>query len=157
MRLFSRAAIVFALIGAVISISSQANASATGCDNRQLDEQVADPNAISREITFPYGYLCHLIHTNGKLIEEQKAAYTASAGIYAPLVDNICNWKIDFVYYDTNGDEYMRDEGDIVSDCKQGVSRKVADVRELPKYGTTCAELIVDGEKKFTQCHILRD
>jgi hypothetical protein len=153
MKFFSSIAIAFALIGAVIFMSNQANASATGCDNRQYSDEAADPHAISVDIKFPYGYLCHMVHTRGKEIKEQEAAYTESAGIYAPLVKDICNWRIDFVYYDTNGEEYLRDEGQTVSDCKAGAKRKAENDRKLPHFGTTCAELIIEGERKYSQCY----
>jgi hypothetical protein len=150
MRLFARLAIALAFIGTVISMPSEANAAEIGCDNRQ-DGSGADPNAISAEIRLPYGYLCHAVQRRGKEITEQRAAYTSSAGIYAPLVNNICNWRIDFVYYDTNGDEYTREEGETVSNCKQGASRAIEKSRTLPQYGMTCAQLIFDGEPRLTQ------
>lgn len=146
-------AVALTFVAAVAATPNQATASATGCDNRQITSADADPHAISTDITFPYGYLCHMVHTRGKEIKEQEAAYTSSAGIYAPLVKDICNWRIDFVYYDTNGDEYRRDEGETVGDCKVGASRKAEKDRKLPHFGTTCAELIIEGERKFTQCH----
>ena len=150
-------AIAFTLIGAVIINSNQANASATGCDNRQILDKAADPNAISAEISLPYGYLCHLVHNNGKEIKEERAAYASSAGIYSPLVDNICNWRIDFVYYDKKGEEYMRDKGETVSDCKIGASRAIEKSKTLPEYGIACAELYIEDERRFTQCHTITE
>lgn len=157
MRFLYIAAVAFTMIGAVVTTPTDALASATGCDNKQYFDDTASPNAISAEIKLPYGYLCHLIHTNGKEISEQKAAYTSKVGIYSPLVANICNWRIDFVYYDTKGKEYMRDKGSTESDCKKGVSRKVADIRKLSHYGTTCAELYIDGHARMTQCHTINE
>ncbi|MGF1619950.1 MAG: hypothetical protein ACFCUR_04980 [Rhodomicrobiaceae bacterium] len=156
MGLFSRLAIAFTFIGSVVAMPIGANAAEIGCDNRQ-DGSGADPNAISAEITLPYGYLCHAVQRKGKEIKEQRAAYTLNAGIYAPLVDNICNWRIDFVYYDTNGDEYIREKGDTVSNCKQGASRAIEKSKTLPQYGATCAQLIVDGEPRLTQCQSINE
>ena len=153
MKLFASIAVAFAFAGAVAIMSSQANASATGCDNRDHSDQNVDPHAISVDIKAPYGYLCHMVHNRGKEIKEQEAAYTEKAGIYAPLVKDICNWRIDFVFYDTNGDEYLRDEGETVRDCNAGAKRTAQNDRMLPHFGTTCAELIIDGERKFSQCH----
>jgi hypothetical protein len=157
MRILLSVSIVFTFIGIFISTSSEVNASGTGCDNRQYFGETIDPKAISAEIRLPYGYLCHSVYTKGKEIKEQKAAYTSSAGIYAPLVDDICNWRIDFVYYDTNGDEYMRDKGETVSDCKVGASRNIEQSRKLPQYGTACAILMIEGEPRLTQCHAISE
>ena len=153
MRFFLNLAFVFTLIGSVITTSSDANSSALGCDNKQHSGKAFDPNAISVELSLPYGYLCYLVQTKREVITEQKAAYTSSAGIYAPLVDNICNWRIDFVYYDAQGNELKRDKGETVSDCKKGATRTIAKTMKLSEYGRTCAKLIVDGEPKLTQCH----
>jgi hypothetical protein len=157
MKFISSIGIACALAGLAALTASKANASATGCDNRQYFEENAKPNAISAEIRLPYGYLCHLIHTRGKEITEQKAAYTKSAGINGPLVKNICNWRLDFVYYDMKGNEYIRDKGETVGNCEQGASRKAPAARTLPQFGTTCAELIIDGEARLTQCHTIRE
>jgi hypothetical protein len=142
----------FAVACFVLIKSNEAYASASGCDNRQYSGEPADPKAITADIKLPFGYLCHLVHTRGKDISEQKAAYTSAAGIYSPLVADICDWRIDFVYYDTKGNEYKRDKGETVSDCK-GASRENVTLNKLPHYGTTCAELILKGETRFTQCH----
>ena len=153
MRFFSSLAIVLALMATMIVTSSQAMASAIGCDNRQTPGDDVDPNAIAVDIKEPYGYLCHSVHTNGKEIKEQRAAFTTHAGINEPRVKNICNWRIDFVYFDTEGDEYSRDKGETIGDCKKGASREIAKAVNLPDYGTTCANLFVDGELRYTQCH----
>lgn len=156
MRFFLHLATILSLGGLVVGMSGEATASGIGCDNRQHTKEIADPNAISRDIKFPYGYLCHMVHTRGKEVTEQQAAYTTNAGIYAPLVKDVCNWRIDFVYYDTKGNEYLKDKGETVSDCKQGASR-TAEARTLPDYGSTCAMLIVDGEVRLSQCHGLNE
>lgn len=157
MRWFSRLAIALTFIGTAIAMPIEANAAEIGCDNRQDFGGGVDPNAISAEIRLPYGYLCHAVQRRGKEITEQRAAYTSSAGIYAPLVDNICNWRIDFVYYDTNGDEYIREKGETVSNCKQGASRAIEKSKTLPQYGMTCANLIIDGEPRLTQCQTINE
>lgn len=157
MKYFSSLAILFACVGAMIIAPGEATASATGCDNRQLSAEPVDPHAIAVDIKAPYGYLCHLIHTNGKQIKEQKAAFTTNAGIYEPLVKDVCNWRLDFIYYDTRGEEYMTDQGETVSGCKQGASRQIAKAKTLPEYGSTCATLFVDGEPRLTQCHTINE
>ena len=107
-------------------------------------------------MTLPYGYLCHLMESRGKEISVQRAAYTSNASIFGPLVGNICNWRIDFVYYDKDAKEYMRDKGETVNNCK-GASRVIEKSKTLPQYGTTCAELFVDGKVRFTQCHAMNE
>jgi hypothetical protein len=140
------------MIGSIIITSSGATASGLGCDNSQITDAPVALNAISAEMTLPYGYLCHLMESRGKEISAQRAAYTSNASIYGPLVRDICNWRIDFVYYGTNGEEYMRDKGETVNNCK-GASRVIEKGKTLPQYGSTCAELFVDGKVRLTQCH----
>jgi hypothetical protein len=55
------------------------------------------------------------------------------------------------------GNEYIRDKGETVGNCEQGASRKAPAARTLPQFGTTCAELIIDGEARLTQCHTIRE
>lgn len=157
MRFTAGVSVIFTLLFVLCLGSLEANASATGCDNRQESDEVSDPNAISVDIKHQYGYLCHLIHTRGKQISEQKASYTESAGIYAPLIKDVCNWRIDFVYYDSKGDEYMRDEGETVTDCKKGARRDISKSKTLSEYGTTCAKLFIDGKPRLTQCHTISE
>lgn len=157
MRIFFSVAVAITMIGAM-TMPREAAASATGCDNRQhFEGSGGQPNAVSEDIKFPYGYLCHLIHSDGKEISQQKAAYTLRAGIYAPLVQKVCNWRIDFVYFDTKGKEYMRDKGEVMKDCEKGASRNIAALKKLSEYGSTCAELIVDGEVRLRQCHTITE
>jgi hypothetical protein len=151
-RFLSSLFAVLTVIGLVLANSSGAGASGLGCDNSQITDEPVSLNATSVEMTLPYGYLCHLMESRGKEISNQRAAYTSNASIYGPLVGEICNWRIDFVYYDTKGDEYMRDKGETVNNCK-GASRVAAKSKTLPQYGSTCAELFVDGKVRLTQCH----
>jgi hypothetical protein len=155
-RFLSSLSAVLTVIGSVILTSSGAGASGLGCDNSQITDEPVSFNATSVEMTLPYGYLCHLMESRGKEISNQRAAYTSNASIYGPLVGEICNWRIDFVYYDTKGDEYMRDKGETVNNCK-GASRVVAKNKTVPQYGSTCAELFVDGKVRLTQCHSMNE
>lgn len=153
MSFISNAIVSFFLIGMVVITSSEVNASAIGCDNRQNHGPATDINAVSVELKLPYGYLCHEIRTDRNDIINQKAIYTSRASINGALVEKICNWSIDFVYYDEDGKEAMRDKGKTVSNCKQGASREVEIKRKLTEYTSTCAKLIVDGDPILTQCH----
>ena len=157
MSFFSNAAIAFTLLGAVIMTSGEASASALGCDNRQDYGSSSDPNPVSADMTLPYGYLCHGVEYKGKEISEQRAAFNTSANIYGSLVKDICNWRIDFIFYDKNGDEYLRDKGKTASGCEDDVVRLVNKSRKLKSYGTTCASLIIDGESRLTQCHSITE
>ena len=156
MRFLSSLSAILTMIGSVILTSSGATASGLGCDNSQITDAPVALNATSVDLTLPYGYLCHLMESRGKEISVQRAAYTSNASIYGPLVRNICNWRIDFVYYGMDGKEYMRDEGETVNNCK-GASRVIEKGKTLPQYGTTCAELFVDSKVRLTQCHGMKE
>jgi hypothetical protein len=145
------------MVGAVVMISNEGNALDLGCDNRQYSDKPVVPNAISVDLTVPYGYLCHFLESKGKEISVQKAAYTSNATVSGPLVKGICNWRIDFVYYGPNGNEYMRDKGETVTSCDQGASRVVTKSKTLSQYGSACVELIIDGEARLTQCHTMKE
>ena len=144
------------MAGAVALSPSEGNAY-VACDTHQLSSKPIAPNAISADLIVPFGYLCHFLEAHGKEISEQKAAYTSNGTVSGPLVKGICNWSIDFVYYDAKGKEYMRDKGETIKGCKQGVSRAVAKSKTLPQFGSSCVELITDGEVRLVQCHAVKD
>jgi hypothetical protein len=143
-------------VAAIVMGSSQGNAH-IGCDTHQLSSKPMAPNAISVDLVIPFGYLCHLLEVYRKEISVQKAGYTSNATVSNSLVKGICNWRIDFVYYDLKGKEYMRDKGETVKGCDQGPYREIAKGKTLPQSGSSCVELITDGEVRLVQCHTLRD
>jgi hypothetical protein len=144
------------MVGAMVIGSSEGNAY-IGCDTNQLSNKPIDRNAISVDLVIPFGYLCHFLEVYRKEISIQKAGYTSNATVSNSLVKGICNWRIDFVYYDMQGKEYMRDKGETVKGCDQGAYREIAKSKTLPQSGSSCAELITEGEVRLVQCHTLRD
>lgn len=90
------------------------------------------------------GSMTHEIRGEGLNVETQAAVFTA--------VTPVCNWQIDFAYYDIAGNEYARDGGRLVSDCTLSGSEVgvgPADVR----IGTSCAILHMSGAEISRQCH----
>ena len=144
------------MAGAAVISPSEANAF-VACDTHQIRSKPMAPGAISVDLIIPFGYLCHHFEARGKEIIMQKAAYASTTSVTGSLVRGICNWRIDFVYYDTKGKEYMRDKGETVKGCKQGASRAIAEGRTLAQFGSSCVELITDGEVRLTQCRAVKD
>ena len=155
-RFSSGISILLMMAGMVAMSSSEGNAY-IACEIHQLRSKPIARNAVSVDLIIPFGYLCHHFEARKKEIVIQKAAYTSNATVSGPLVKGICNWRIDFVYYDTKGNEYMRDKGEIVKGCNQGAFRALAKSRTLPQFGSTCVELITDGEVRLTQCRAVSD
>lgn len=144
------------MVGAIVVSSSEGNAH-MGCDTHQLSSKPVAPNAISVDLVIPFGYLCYFLEVYRKEISIQKAAYTSNATVSNALVKGICNWSIDFVYYDLKGKEYLRDKGETVKGCEQGAYRETSKNKTLPQPGSSCAELITDGEVRLVHCHSLKE
>lgn len=132
--------------------SSEGNAY-LACDNQQYSSKPIKANAISVDLVVPYGYLCHFLEVKGQEISIQKAAYTSNASVSGPLVKDICNWRMDFVYYTKDGKEYARDKGETVKGCDLGASRAQPKGKALAQTRTACVELFIDGELRLAQCH----
>jgi len=155
-RFSSNISMLLMIAGAIVISSSEGNAY-VDCDTHQLSSKPMAQNAVSVDLIIPFGYLCHLLESKGKEISIQKAAYTSNATVSNFFVKGICNWRMDFVYYDTKGNEYMRDKGETVKGCDQGASREIAKSKTLPQSGSSCVELITDGEVRLVQCHTMMD
>jgi hypothetical protein len=155
-RFSSNISLLLMMAGAVVTSSSAANAY-IACDTQQFSSKPINPKAISVDLVVPFGYLCHSLEVEGKEISVQKAAYTSNATVAGPLVKGICNWRIDFVYYDSKRKETMRDKGETVKGCNQGASRAIAKSKPLAQLGSSCVELIIDGEIRLAQCHTIID
>lgn len=105
------------------------------------------------ELTAPQGYLCHDIDGSGKFIDREAASYGPFPTIYSLLKSHLCNWRIDFVYRNTQGTEYRRDSGATHTNCSFDISRTVTKDKTLRYYGTACAQLYVNGVLRGKQCH----
>jgi uncharacterized membrane protein len=138
-----------AISGAAIATSSDANASAAGCQR----SHGFGFSFKGQNLRVPKGFLCHLIKGKKRKITYETAAYTASPTVYGALTGKICNWRIDFVYYDTKGKVYRTDKGPTKIYCSHGAKRIVRARKNLKKDGKACARLVVGGRAKVMQCH----
>jgi hypothetical protein len=155
-RFTSNIYILLTMIGTLVMSSSEGNA-VISCDTFQISQKPVKANAVSADLAIPFGFLCHSLEAKGKEISAQKAAYSSNGTVVGPLVIGICNWSIDFVYYDTKGKEYMRDKGETVAGCDKGPTRAIANGKKLYQPGSACVQLITDGEVRLTQCHAMKD
>lgn len=155
-RVFSNISTLLMIIVALAASSNEVNAY-IDCDTYQISKKPIAPNAISTDLVIPFGFLCHSLEAKGKEVSTQKAAYSSNGTVVGPLVSGVCNWRIDFVYYDAKGKEYLRDKGETVRGCGQGASRAIAKSKTLPQSGSSCVQLITDGEVRLTQCHTVSD
>lgn len=66
----------------------------------------------------------------------------------------LCNWKIDFVFRNAEGDEYFRSPGDINNTCVNLAYRRYSPVLggKQWEYGRTCAEAFTNGEFVTRAC-----
>jgi hypothetical protein len=101
----------------------------------------------------PKGYLCHRIEGDGRTVTKEAASYGAAPSLYGVLTGKVCNWRIDFVYYNTSGTNYRTDYGAVHTTCDYTVSRTVTADKTLAYFGKACARLVVNGTTRVTQCH----
>lgn len=102
-------------------------------------------------VPVPAGVLRHLIIGDGNNIESENAGFSTSFG---PL----CNWKIDYVYFDVNNVERRRIKGPVHSSCNFRVSDNPQTVYpgKVP-YGKACVSLYSSGEYITRQCHFITE
>ena len=145
-------ALLVALVAAITCLSTTsapAHATALGCD-------YSGGFGFSYQgvtLKAPKGFLCHYIEGNGRTVTKEAASYSANASLYGALTGRVCNWRIDFVYYDTSGRNYRTDYGPLTTSCSYSVSRTVTADKTLAYYGKACARLVVNGTTRVTQCH----
>jgi len=94
----------------------------------------------------PNGKFEHKITGSGLRIDRDHARFDA--------IGTVCRWRIDFLYYDTNGSRYYTSYGPLHTGCNVwGNSRDISVT--LPKEGLACAKLISYGKPvpRAKQCH----
>lgn len=98
------------------------------------------------DVHVPGGQLFHSIKGGGRHIEWQGADFITAG--------NICNWRIDFLYYDMNGRRDDTSYGPTHYQCNRVGIRKDTINRDV-RYGTACAKLLVNGTPVpgAKQCH----
>lgn len=96
------------------------------------------------DFCMPGGSLYHKIVGTGLHVSEQRAGFSAYG--------NVCNWRIDFNYYDVPGTLYRRYQGPTNYNCKIAGSRLIYP-NFWAKSGKSCATLYSNGRKIVSQCH----
>lgn len=93
---------------------------------------------------FPSGILEHSITGSGRTVTNEWAEAEAAA--------NICNWRMDFTYFDTNNVLYSTWSGATNYTCTRVAYRGISTDRVL-RYGRACANIYANGIRLATQCH----
>nr|WP_308288039.1 hypothetical protein [Streptomyces corallincola] len=92
----------------------------------------------------------HIIRGGGRRISYQNAG--VDCGFVAALSSGFCNWRIDFVYADTDNRTYRTARGRTHNECRIDPMRGNSP-QTLPRYGKACAHLYVNGVRRVSQCH----
>lgn len=95
---------------------------------------------------FPSGILEHEIIGNDNNIQRQWADASSAA--------NLCNWRMDFVFYDTNNTLYYRNKDVTHNTCTRSAGR-VDYTNRIVRYGKTCAEIYSNSTLIARQCHYI--
>jgi hypothetical protein len=121
--------------GLSVAIQTPASADANGCDGWAYGSFGG--------YTIPSGILCHQIRGNGRTISVEYAD-AASA--------RLCNWRIDYRYYNTSGTVYRVSTGPTHTTCTSDGERYYYP-GTLPYYGKACAYVYSNGAYLTKQCH----
>ncbi|HNM97502.1 MAG TPA: hypothetical protein PKK40_06125 [Marmoricola sp.] len=115
-----------------------ASASANGCDSWAAFSWGGLPAPV------PGGFLCHRIFGSGTRVDYEDATFSAHS--------NFCNWRIDFRYFDTAGQNYATSYGPTNLRCNVLGSRARTTAFTL-RPGRACAYLYTNGIYTTKQCH----
>ena len=103
-------------------------------------------------INVPVGcFFTHTIRGDGRRITNENAG-TDCSGI-GWWTSGFCNWRIDFIYYDTNNRHYLTHSGPTHNKCAVSTFRKDGRDWTVPRYGRSCATFSVNGRERARQCH----
>ena len=97
-------------------------------------------------IRVPGAALNHCVVGRGLTVERQYASFSSAA--------KLCNWRIDFVYYDDRGNQDVRYMGATHHSCTRDAYRELRPSRGFGP-GKTCAKVYMNGKWRETQCHSL--
>jgi len=119
---------VFALM--IASFNQQARASSSGCTS------IGDRG---------FSLTCISVKGKGLSVDKVKGSFTK--------VTNLCNWRYDIVYTDTNGAVYRTQRGSTHSGCA-GVGNFTVNYKPAYKAqtGGVCAQLFVNGKYVNAAC-----
>lgn len=93
----------------------------------------------------PGGTLEHSITGGGTRIYSEWAN--------AESFGNVCNWRIDFRYSDTNGTDYRTDRGPTNYSCTHNAYRRIEVSNVQFQFGQACAEYFSNSQFIVRQCH----
>jgi hypothetical protein len=108
------------------------------------------------EVCLPTISLGHFIQGDDRRITRQEASVQDTVGADSTGLQ-WCNWRIDWRYGDTNGRTYLRSRGPMHNKCTFGASigRVDRSKRTLKHYGKACADFVVNGTTRASQCHYI--
>lgn len=103
-------------------------------------------------------FLGHTIKGDGRKLAQEWTSWDCSppASSFLAVNPNMCNPRYDFIYKDMNGKIYSRlSSGNRYLGCwgATGPTFTAPNNRTLPKYGSACAALYLNGQYKGQQCH----
>lgn len=104
-------------------------------------------NVRGQSIGIPAGQLAHKVEGDGNKINRQW-------GHISTVTSSLCNWRIDYVYFDTNNKEKRRIRGRLHSSCDNWAYGNTVNPGTVP-YGKTCATLYRSGAYVTRQCHFV--
>lgn len=149
-------ALLAGVVGVVMALGASGSAQAAGESAesafgsqpvRSFDFSIGDMS-----FTVPSGcVLSHYISGRGRTVEAENMG-TDCAGI-AFLFPGFCNYRLNFRYYDTDGNLYAVNEGPLQERCERNTFRTIKMRRVLEKAGRSCATLLVNGQERARQCH----
>lgn len=135
---------LIAAIGMLVAtLAALAPSGAQAAVPRDLSTSTAARTAIGCA-PYTWGSLCHELYGSGTRIDAQNAVFNSTS--------SFCNWRIDFVYFDTAGKEWYRDRGSNNASCSR-TGRRLRGTGSA-RYGKACVHLY----KNYTtyvasQCH----
>ena len=137
---------VVAFLGVTIATSAPALALAAGCQTTSSFSYAVGGTTIK----VPTSMLCHGVTGSGKTITHTRATFGSTS-----IKTQICNWRIDWVYYNTSGNEYRRSTGATQKSCAWyfQLCRNDGTDRSLAYYGKACAQFYDNGTLRGKQCH----
>ena len=95
-------------------------------------------------VGIPSGQLAHQINGSGRTITSEWGHISAAA--------NICNWRIDYVYFGMDTKEYRRIRGGTRYRCDRWAYGDTVYPGTV-NYGRACAQLYSNGVYITRQCH----
>src|SRR4051794_7798905 len=97
-----------------------------------------------QSVGIPAGQLAHMVEGSGRTIRYEWGHVTAAG--------NVCNWRIDYVYFGMRGHAYRRIRGRTRYHCDRWAYGQTVYPGRV-RYGRACAQLYRSGAFVARQCH----